>query len=417
MRKIRVGVVGVGRGMSFAQGAGEAVGMQLVALCDQREDALARAAGAFAGAGRNVATYADYRRFLEHDLDAVVLANYFHQHAPLAIEALQEGKHVMSETAACFTLAEGAALVEAVEKSGKIYMFAENYPYMLFNQEMRRIFRAGRIGRFMYGEGEYVHPGDADFWNRLSPGLDHWRNWIPATYYCTHSLAPIMVITDTRPVKVNGFVIAHAQDDPVPPRSVRRSDAASMIALRMDNGAVVKLLQVYLRGEGVWVRIHGSRGQMENLRHGDTHMVRLRREQFHEKRTGPVEQIVRPEFPRSRAAALRAGHGGGDFFMNLHFAQAIRTGKPPYLDVYRGVAMSVVGILAYRSALQDSNTLEIPDFRSKAARRKVARDDWSPDPDKRRKGQPWPSILGNVKPSARGIAYARKIWKSIGYEE
>ena len=39
----------------------------------------------------------------------------------------------MSETAACSTLTEGVALIEAVEKSGRIYMFAENYPYMEFN--------------------------------------------------------------------------------------------------------------------------------------------------------------------------------------------------------------------------------------------------------------------------------------------
>ena len=61
-------------------------------------------------------------------MDAVVLANYFHQHAPFAIKALKADKHVMSETAACHTLGEGVALARAVEKSGKIYMFAENYP-------------------------------------------------------------------------------------------------------------------------------------------------------------------------------------------------------------------------------------------------------------------------------------------------
>ena len=50
----------------------------------------------------------------------------------------------------------------------------------------------------MYGEGEYIHPIDADNWNKMSCGMNHWRNWIPATYYCTHSLAPIMYITETK---------------------------------------------------------------------------------------------------------------------------------------------------------------------------------------------------------------------------
>jgi predicted dehydrogenase len=421
-RPITVGVVGVGRGGSFGQALGKPWGdappasMKLVALCDTRVERLNAL-----GKQLNVAIYTDYDRFLAHDMDAVILANYFHQHAPFAIKALAAGKHVMSETTACFTLAEGVALVEAVERSGRIYMFAENYPYMLFNQEMRRLYRAGAIGRFMYGEGEYVHPMDADRTNAISPGVNHWRNWIPATYYCTHSLAPIMFITDTRPVKVNGFVIPAAEDDPVRARTARRNDAASMIALRMDNGAVVKLLQVGLRGEGIWVRIHGSRGQMENLRHGDSRMVRLRREQFHEKRTTaraahrPVEQIYLPDFPQHHQRALPAGHGGGDFFLHLHFAEAIRRGEQPFLDVYRGVAMSAVGILAYRSALGDSRAFEVPDFRRKSVRREYAQDDWSPDPEKRRPGQPWPSIRGDVKPTAQQLRYARGVWKRIGY--
>ena len=415
---IRVGVVGVGRGQGFARGAGEHLGMKLVALCDawkERLDPLAKQL--------NVAAYTEYEKFLEHDMDAVILANYFHEHAPFAVKALNAGKHVMSETAACFTLGEGVALVEAVERSKKIYMFAENYPYMLFNQEMRKIYQSGRIGQFTYGEGEYVHPGDADFVNRISPGINHWRNWLPATYYCTHSLAPVMFITDTMPVKVNGFVMPRPTDDPVFARCVRCNDAASMIAVRMDNGAVVKLLHVGLRGHGVWVRIHGSLGQMENLRHENTAMVRIRREQYHEEKTEPVERIYLPTFPEEHAEAVKSGHGGGDYFMNYHFAEAIRRNEPPYLNVYRGVAMSCVGILAYKSALSDSNTFEVPNFRDKKARAKYANDEWNPNPLRRkpcgaeptRSAPPWPSITGEIKPTKMGMEYAKKIWRSIGY--
>lgn len=409
MKTIKVGVVGVRRGSGFARGAGPHLGMELVAVCDTWEERLKQV-----GEELKVATYADYEEFLGHDMDAVVLANYFHEHAPFAVKALAAGKHVMSETAACHTLGEGAALIDAVEETGMIYMFAENYPYMLFNQEMRRLYKVGKVGEFMYGEGEYVHPMDADAGNRLSPGENHWRNWIPATYYCTHSLSPIMFITETWPEKVNGFVMPYREDDPAAKLRARRSDASSMIALRMDNGAVVKLLQVYLRGHGVWVRIHGSRGQMENLRHGDRNMVRLRREQYHEPRTDPEETIYLPDFPEHHERAKKAGHGGGDFFMNFHFAEAIRKGEPPFLDVYRGVAMSIVGPLAYRSALNDSNTVEVPDFRKPSVRKQYADDHWSPDPARRKDGDPWPSVLGDVKPSDEALAHAQKIWAQQG---
>ena len=78
---------------------------------------------------------------------------------------------------------------------------------MAYNQEMKRRYDAGDIGEFKYGEGEYVHPDPPEVKLARSVGTNHWRNWIPATYYCTHALAPVMYITDTRPVKVNGFVV------------------------------------------------------------------------------------------------------------------------------------------------------------------------------------------------------------------
>jgi predicted dehydrogenase len=335
--------------------------------------------------------------------------------------------HVMSETSACFTMAQGAALVEAVEKSGRIYMFAENYPYMLFNQEMRRLYQAGAVGQFVYGEGEYVHPSDADFWNSISPGASHWRNWLPSTYYCTHALGPLMFITDTRPVKVNACSMPYRGDDPVSTRRANCNDAAAILTVRMDSGAVVKLIQFHMRGEGNWVRVHGSTGQMENLRQGNTNMVRLRREQYHQNAAqarkfaaggggATTDQIYLPTWPREhQAAAAAAGHGGGDYFMNYHFSQAIRTGRQPFLDVYRGVAMSMVGIQGWRSVLDDSNTYEIPDFRDTSARRKYAKDHWNPDPVQHTKDMPWPSILGNIRPSKAGLAYAKKVWRRCGY--
>lgn len=410
-KAIRVGVLGASRGMSFAVGAGSNTGLKLVAICDSNADRLKQAEDRL-----KVTGYADYDKFLQHDMDAVILANYFHEHVPFAIKALKAGMHVMSETTACYTLGEGVRLVEAVEKSGRTYMFAENYPYMLFNQEMKKIYQAGKIGEFMYGEGEYVHPMSSETFNCLSPGADHWRNWLPATYYNTHSLGPVMYITDTMPKKVNGFVIPRFDDDPMWHETARPNDTASMITIRMDNGAVVKTIQCILRGHGNWVRIHGTRGQVENLRHGDANMVRLRREQFEGPATEPTEQIYTPTLPRKHQRAMQAGHGGGDYFMNHHFAEAIRTGKPPFLDVYRGVAMSAVGILAYRSAINDSNTFDIPDFRNKSIRTKLRNDEWGFYPGKHKKGDPWASIEGKITPSKKAMAHARKDWKKYGYD-
>lgn len=411
-QKIRVGVIGVGRGQSFARGASAMVGMELVALCDQWESKLEEV-----GKEYGVATYTDYDEFLQHDMDAVVLANYFHEHAPFAIKALKAGKHVMSETAANTTLAEGVALCRAVEETGLTYMLAENYPYTAFNQEMRRLYQEGEIGEVTYAEGEYNHPMTTESRLRISPGMKHWRAWIPSTYYCTHALAPLMYITETMPVKINALSIT-CKD--IVEETVRVSDPGSVILCRMDNGAVFRLFGLILPGHSNWYRVHGARGAME-LARGEGYFgsgqVRVWHEEWDLKPGEETERTYEPDWPEHGELARQAGHGGGDFWTNFHFANAIRAGGQPFLDVYRGVAMSSVGILAWKSALEDGGPIDVPDFSDESSRKQYEDDHWSPWPEHAGPGQPPPSILGHVEPSPQGIENARKVWKEIGYEE
>ncbi len=409
-KPIRVGVIGVGRGDSFAAGATDLVGMKLVALCDIWKERLQKS-----GKRYGVATYTDYDKFLEHDMDAVVLANYFHEHAPFAVKALAAGKHVMSECSCNATLAEGVELCRAVEKSGKIYMLAENYPYTKFNMEMRRLYRSGEIGRVTYAEGEYNHPMEPEGINAISPGMKHWRNWIPSTYYCTHALAPLMYITDTMPLMINGLSIAASEvTDALP----RHNDPGSVILCRMDNGAVFRIFGLWLPGHSNWYRVHGTGGAMEIVRgpgYFGSGQVRVWHDHWDCPAGTPRERTYEPDWPEWGELANRAGHGGGDFWTNFEFANAIRSGKQPFLNVYRGVTMSSVGILAWKSALQNGAPLEVPDFSKESSRKAFENDRWSPFPSHAGPGQPPPSIRGFVKPPARAIASARKLWAKQGY--
>jgi predicted dehydrogenase len=408
--RIRVGVIGVGRGRSFAGGASDTVGMKLVALCDQWEEKLTEAGEQF-----GVATYTDYDEFLQHDMDAVILANYFHEHAPFAIKALRAGKHVMSETAANTTLAEGVELCRVVEETGLIYMFAENYPYTMFNQEMRRAYRTGEIGTVTYAEGEYNHPMSPDDQLRIAPGHRHWRNWIPSTYYCTHALAPLMYITDTMPKRINALSISCPSTEQ---QVAAVGDPGSVILCRMDNDAVFRLFGLVLPGHSNWYRLHGDQGAMEITRGGGYYgpgQVRIWHEDWNMPEGAETERVYTPEWPEHGELASQAGHGGGDFWTPFHFANAIRSGEPPFLDVYRGVAMSCVGIVAWRSALEEGVPLDMPDFHDESNRKVYEDDHWSPWPQDAGPGQPPPSIHGFRDPHPTGLARGRKVWKEMGH--
>jgi hypothetical protein len=87
----------------------------------------------------------------------------------------------------------------------------------------------------------------------------------------------------------------------------------------------------------------------------------------------------------------------------------------PFLDVYRGVAMSCVGILAWKSALEDGKPFDMPDFRDEVQRKLYENDHWSPWPKDAGPGQPPPSIKGWKTPTDEAIAEARAVWDRIGY--
>ena len=77
--------------------------------------------------------------------------------------------------------------------------------------------------------------------------------------------------------------------------------------------------------------------------------------------------------------------------------------------------MTFVGIQAWRSCLDNGRPFEIPDFRDESVRTRYENDDWSPFPEDRGPGQPWPSIEGEIKPPPRAVAAARRAWDEMGY--
>jgi predicted dehydrogenase len=369
---IKIGVVGARRGRAFMKNT-VGTGLELAAVCDIKTDKysdIPEAAGA--------EIFDDFDKFLRSDIDAVILANYFHEHAPLAIKALSAGKHVMSECQAAVSMSECVRLTEAVEESGKIYMLAENYPFFAYNREMKRLYDEGEIGTMQYAEGEYIHPDFTDSRILRSPGFDHWRNRLPATYYCSHSLAPIMYITNTMPKSVNSLVIPKSPYDHQTSHEIYLQDRASVILVRMDNESVIRLLQPNLRGHGNWYSIHGTSGLMENLRsEGNKDKLRI----FHDDvdiAAGKEKEIIyTPEYGEF-SEAEKAGHGGGDFFTNFYFAEAIRKNEQPYLDVYKASAIAAVGIQSFRSALDNGTPYPIPDFCNANERSDYFNDHYSP---------------------------------------
>ena len=114
--KLNIAGIGVGgKGHSDVNGAAEAGGNNIVALCDVDWK---RAAGTFKEFP-NATKYKDFRVMLEKEyknIDAVTVSTPDHMHAPAALAAMQLGKHVYVQKPLTHNIYEARRLTEAARQ-------------------------------------------------------------------------------------------------------------------------------------------------------------------------------------------------------------------------------------------------------------------------------------------------------------
>jgi len=382
MTPIRIGIFGLGRGASFINII-KSCGGEIVAVCEKDEKRTKKALEKI-GSPDGVTCYTDPDRFIEHDMDAVFLANFFHEHAKYAIRALERGVHVLSECISNGTMAEGVALVRAAEKSSAIYMLAENYPYMKFNKEMKRVYSGGTLGKALFAEGEYCHPvgpEDDNFTLTYRPYEMHWRHFLPRSYYITHSLAPLMHITGARPKRVTAFPV-YAPLEEEYPTGTRVGDRAAVITCLNDDDSVFRVTGCAAWGaHGNSYRVCCTKGQIENIRGGDG-KVMLRYNDWDVPEGMEKVNYYMPEWNDPDAEKIaQSGHGGGDYLVIRNFFNCIRTGEKTDFDVYFATTTAAVAIQAHRSVMSGGMPMDIPDFHLEEDRVKFENDWDTPFPD------------------------------------
>ncbi|KKL08662.1 hypothetical protein LCGC14_2573610, partial [marine sediment metagenome] len=363
---LNIGIVGAcGRGASFRTACEAAPGVRIHAVCDVNTEDLADAAERLGAAEQ----YTDYEEMLDKSkLQAVVIGTPMHLHVPQSIAALERGLHVLCEVPAGVSIDECRQLVTAAEASDAVYMMAENYCYAKPIVLIKELCRQGLFGEVYYAEGEYLH--ELKELNETTRWRRKWQTGIAGITYGTHSLGPILQwMPGDRVVKV---CCANSGSHHADPRGEPYAQDTATMLCKTARGALIQIRVDMISDRPHAMHSHhlqGTDGVFESSRGGPVDRGRIwLRTLSEEIRWHDLESLMAvdalaekylPEMWRNPPAeALTAGHGGGDFWTNLTFANAIRSGKQPFLDVYRGVAMSSVGILAWKSALADGEPIE-----------------------------------------------------------
>ncbi|MDF2440673.1 MAG: hypothetical protein JWN98_1657 [Abditibacteriota bacterium] len=163
---VRVGIIGVGIGQAHIKGYSKVPQANIAALCDLDENRARQVAGD--NKLENVDIVSDYRALLDRsDIDAVSVCLPNSLHAPIAIAALQAGKHVICEKPLATTSKEAQKIADAATKSGKKCMVAQVKRFGPEARALKQIMESGALGNIYYGHA---------FWLRKRgiPGYGGW---------------------------------------------------------------------------------------------------------------------------------------------------------------------------------------------------------------------------------------------------
>ncbi len=203
--RINIGAIGTGRisrGHDMP-GVWKNDSARIVAVCDLDSKRMSEARdlvndhyGKKLGkAYQGVTGYLDYRELLKNkDVDAVIISTPDHWHALITIHAVAAGKDVYLQKPASLTIAEGRALSDAVQRSGRIFQIGSQQrssPQFRLAAELVRNGRIGQLKTVQIGlPGD--PPGEEEPEMPVPPNLNYemWLGSTPLVYYTEKRVHP-----------------------------------------------------------------------------------------------------------------------------------------------------------------------------------------------------------------------------------
>ncbi len=393
---VRVGLVGLGdRGTGAVRRFPFIEDATIVALCDLMPDRVENAQKILEELGAPRAQYEfsgeeGYKQLCERDdIDLVYLAVPWQLHTPIAVYAMEHGKHVAIEVPAATSIKECWDLVNTSERTRRHCMMLENCCYDFFELTCLNMIQQGLFGEVVHVEGSYCH--------NLEPYWDQYQGDWRMTYnkdhhgdvYPTHGIGPIcqdlnihrgdrmeiLVSMDTDAFA--GQEIADKRYGKGAVAKYANGDNTSTL-IRTHNGKslLVEHNVVTPRPYNRMYQVTGTKGfankyPNEGLALGSD-LVKapvayddLDAEEYMSDadRDAVMEQYKHPIIKELEEKAREVGgHGGMDFIMDYRLIYCLKHGLPLDQDVYDAAEWSSLVELTEVSINHGSMPVVMPDF-------------------------------------------------------
>jgi predicted dehydrogenase len=387
--KVRIGFVGMGsRGPGAVDRMSHIEGVEIAAICDQYEDRVEKIQQKLEKAGiPRAKSYTGskeaWKAMCENpDIDLIYITTPWEWHTPMAVYAMENGKHAASEVPAAKTIDECWQLVETSEKTRKHCMMLENTCYDFFELLTLNMARAGFFGEIIHTEGAYIHTlldsnfdknGYAEMW-RLK---ENYRN---GNLYPTHGLGPVSQVMNINRGDQMEYLTAMSSNDFLMSATAKELAAKDSFftefadkkyrgnmnttTIRTYKGRTI-MLQHDVTSPRVYSRIHLISGtKAVAMKYPEPGSIATSHEWLDETEMKKLEEKYTPEIVTKigEMAKKVGGHGGMDFMMDWRTIDCLRNGLPLDQDVYDAALWSAIAPLSEKSVANRSNSVDVPDF-------------------------------------------------------
>ena len=192
---IGVGVIGLGYwGPNLVRNIAETEGARLVAVADSNAERLSPVARRYAG----VDTTSDGRELLMNpQVDAVVIATPVSTHFPLAMAALDQGKHVFVEKPLASTSVEARRLIDRAAALSRVLMVGHTFVYASPVREIAARISSNELGEILYYDAVRINLGI--FQHDVNVVWD----------LAVHDLSILDYLLPCRPIAVSATAMSH----------------------------------------------------------------------------------------------------------------------------------------------------------------------------------------------------------------
>ena len=394
---VHIGVVGLGmRGSEAVNRLAKVPGAVITALCDLLPDRVEESQAILANQGKPAAigTYSGEQESWkglceQEDVDLVYICTDWLNHYPIAMYAMECGKHVAIEVPAALDMDEIWGLINQCEKTRKHCMMLENCVYDFFEMTTLEMAQRGLFGEVIHVEGAYCHNLDP-YWD------EYWNNWRldynekhRGDVYPTHGIGPVcqvlnihrgdrmttLVSMDTK--SFNGAKITSNHTGKPCTEFANGDETSTLIRTELGKTILIEHDVMTPRPYSRMYQVVGTDGYASKYPVGQyclreekpADKVDARHISDEKTYEGAEMEALQADYRNiilteelERVAKEVGGHGGMDFIMDYRLVYCLRHGLPLDMDVYDLAEWCCLAPLSRVSLEHGSMPVEVPDF-------------------------------------------------------